>query len=387
MNVIFIADKVEKYGATTSFKELVNRLHSRYGVNPIIISPNNGKISEFAKANNFEFHKINYESVFYYKGKNIIKNILRRNKLQKSIAENETRELSNLNKIIDIKKVDLIHSNINRNDFGCLISEKYGIPHIMHLREFADLDFQMYPAKKSYYKLINENTNQFIAISNTIKEHWIKKGIDNEKIDIIYNGVDSLKFKPMEKLNDGFIHIIMSGSIVPTKGQLELVKAISALPNDKKDKIKVDLYGDGNESYINKIKYVIKRNDLKNIITFKGYTQELYKNIGKYDIGITCSRSEAFGRVTAEYMISGVIPIVSNKGANQELIDNNVNGFVYEYGDYIDLSNKIEKAINLTNEQKCKLITNAEQKAKSKFTADLNAKQIYEEYKKILKLK
>jgi glycosyltransferase involved in cell wall biosynthesis len=44
------------------------------------------------------------------------------------------------------------------------------------------------------------------------------------------------------------------------------------------------------------------------------------------NIGLMCSRDEAFGRVTIEFMLHKMPVIASNSGANPELVINRING-------------------------------------------------------------
>ena len=41
-----------------------------------------------------------------------------------------------------MSKIDIIHTNVNRDDFGILLSQKYHKPHIQHIREFQDQDYK-----------------------------------------------------------------------------------------------------------------------------------------------------------------------------------------------------------------------------------------------------
>ena len=63
-------------------------------------------------------------------------------------------------------------------------------------------------------------------------------------------------------------------------------------------------------------------------------------------IGIVSSEYEAFGRVTIEYMLNGMIPIVSRSGANIEIVCDGVNGYLFELNDSKQLAQKIVMVID-----------------------------------------
>lgn len=388
MKVLYVTDVVDRFGATNSFKEMVKELNSKYNVEPIILTSKKGLITKYANDNQFETYAIGYDSVLYRDSENKLKNFVKRltkRQVQKvKVAYKEYNAMKKVEKLINFDDIDIIHSNINRNDIGARIAQKYKIPHVMHLREFSDLDFNYFPLYNNYINLINSNTNRFIAISRVIKKHWNNKGIPDEKIEVVYNGVDNKKFIPKEKFNDGKIHVIFSGAISPTKGQIEAIKAIKLIKNEFKEKIVLDIYGTGNEEYVKKLHKFILENNLEKNIDFKGYVDNIYEYVGKYDIGLVCSKSEGFGRVTAEYMHAGLIVIASNKGANSELIDNGENGFLYEYGNSDDLSKKIEKVIEEKSDFKQKIVEEAMKKANNMFTAEKNADNVYKIYEEVL---
>jgi len=51
---------------------------------------------------------------------------------------------------------------------------------------------------------------QYVAIRPSIKEHLIKKhGIDESKIEVIYNGIDLERFKPIKKSERDYIKVVI----------------------------------------------------------------------------------------------------------------------------------------------------------------------------------
>ena len=128
---------------------------------------------------------------------------------------------------------------------------------------------------------------------------------------------------------------------------------------------------------------MVKEKQLDKNIKFLGYCSDLRERIQSYDVGIVCSRSEGFGRVTAEYMTAKLCVIASNTGANTELIQNNVNGLLYEYNNNMDLANKITYVYN--NRQKIdEFGEKARQRILENFTKEINAINIKNLYDRIM---
>jgi len=97
-----------------------------------------------------------------------------------------------------------------------------------------------------------------------------------------------------------------------------------------------------------------------------------------------CSRSEGFGRVTAEYMHAQLGIIASDSGANPELIEDGVTGLLFKSGDAKSLADCIIRFYN-NRELLIQLSHAAREKARREYTQHKNAENIYKIYQEILK--
>ena len=73
---------------------------------------------------------------------------------------------------------------------------------------------------------------------------------------------------------------------------------------------------------------------------------------------MNCSKGEGFGLSTVEFMASRLCVLVSNCGANTELIHDQQNGLVFEYGCPKSLADCIEE-LYLDPEKRNRLMRNA----------------------------
>lgn len=385
MKVLYIQDFGDIGGATNSLKELVKKMNNNYNIEPIIITSDYNSVNQYADENNYENYSIKHKQFIVAPSKNIFKKIIKNYFPYILYIYNYIFNLFALKKLekkINFNEIDFVHTNVIRSQIGFIICKKYGIKHIVHLREFSDLDYNCKPLMKNYINYINKYSTQFIAISNVIKEHWIKKGLDESKIKVIYNGVDIIE-KTKKIFSKDKIKMVFCGQICETKGQIQVIEALKLLDEDLLKKIRIDFYGTGEEKYINNLKNYIEKYKLESIISFKGFNKNVREKLQEYDIGFICSKSEAFGRVTVEYMMSRVLVIASDSGANKELITNEVNGLIYEYNNISKLKENIIKAIEILDNRK-DIIDNAYNIANKKYTSDMNSKEIYKVYKRLM---
>ncbi len=386
MKILYIADPLIVGGATRSLVDVVTSIKAR-GMECVVCTSEENSLSKELKGYGIQNFSSGHRAVMDVRPKVrwkrpiifILKAIYYYIRIPAAIHRIEN--------MIDMETVDLIHTNSVRSDIGMLLSRKHHIPHVAHIREFGEDDFDCWTYRLNYTKFINQNTTTVIAISEAVKRSWIKKGIDPEKITVIYNGVNNnaiIPISPIKLCNDRILRLVAVGGICEPKGQHQIVEALGRLPKEVRDNITLDLVGWGDESYIELIRNRAKELKVADRLIIAGAISGVEAILHNYHIGLLCSKSEGFGRVTAEYMHAGLGVIASDTGANPELIQDSVTGLLYRYGDTLELAQKIEKYYrnrNLLSEY----ALNGRKQAGERFTKDRNADSLFELYQGILK--
>ena len=176
--------------------------------------------------------------------------------------------------------------------------------------------------------------------------------------------------------------MIIAGGVCEAKGQYYAIEALSYLPEQIKKNVYLDIAGWADPKYLKKLEKLIKECELESQVKFLGARNDLYEIYKEYDVGLTCSRAEGFGRVTAEYMYAGLCVIGSNTGATPELIEDNKDGLIYDYQNIHELARCIERIYNDRELLRC--LSENGKKSAIKFSSTRNAKEIYEVYLEIL---
>ena len=373
MKVLYVLSRDDKFGAPRALMEMVSTLKEKYNIEPVILTPVKNRINEQCDKLNIENYHIPYGTAMKIKN-DYFNNILR----WLLYKYGNIVSLRRISKKIDISKIDLIHTNNSVIDFGYRISKRNNINHIFHIREFADLDFNYMPFDKNSINYMNNSNN--IAISSVINNHWSNKNVKN--IRVIYDGIDLDTIEPKKKYNSKKIKFLFIGSLCEGKGQMEFLNAIVKLDKEKLSNIEIHFYGTGDNNYIQQIKDFVNKNNLNNNIFLEGYKENVRSVIKDYDVGIINSKSEAFGRVTVEYMATGLCVLASNTGANIELIKNNKTGILFDYKNYDDICEKINYILN--NKEIIKKIgVAARSDVLKKYSKEKNAENVYNLYKEI----
>jgi glycosyltransferase involved in cell wall biosynthesis len=177
----------------------------------------------------------------------------------------------------------------------------------------------------------------FISPSHTLRDFFIKQGVDKDKIKYLKYGFNTQKiefnkkiFTKTSKIKFGFM-----GRVIPTKGIKVLVEAFKELPEET-----LSIYGN--------IGVQKRFLETKNII-FKGQynnnnINEVLKNI---DVLIVPSIwYENAPLVIQEAFLAGIIVITSDIGGMAELVKDKVNGFTFKAGSSEELKKLIKKISN-----------------------------------------
>ena len=290
-----------------------------------------------------------------------------------------------IDNLIDFNAIDVIHCNSSRVDLGAVLSKRHSIPLVWHLREFFNLDYRCYSYRRDYITCMNNTDGCIIAVSNAVRDHWIKKGIRPNLIKTIYNGVDGCReyIDVDNKISERKLRLIMAGSLSEGKGHLELIRAVEMLSDKDRALLRIDIVGDGKNKYQEHLLNKVKRAGLQDTVFFLGYKSHVTEMLHNYDAGLMCSRAEAFGRVTAEYMMAGIPVIASDTGANPELIRDGIDGLLYQQGNAMDLCERITYCMDHP-EMLDGMGRNACKRARAMFDARNNAEQIYWLYKELI---
>lgn len=186
-------------------------------------------------------------------------------------------------------------------------------------------------------KKLFETTPLIIANSKMVKEQIIKNySVREEKIVIIYNGVDLARFTPENRVKwrddvrkglsipqDSLV-LLFVGSGFERKG---LNTLIDSIPFIKKVDIKVLVIGKGN---IDKYMIRAERKALSDKILFLGPQKEIEKYYAAADLFILPTLYDPFSNATLEAMASGLPVITTKNNGATELIENGQEGYILD---------------------------------------------------------
>lgn len=191
-----------------------------------------------------------------------------------------------------------------------------------------------------------------ITVSLALAENLIKTHhIPENKIIIIYNGVDYRTFQPgppcpnLKKelgLPDNILIIGTVARLIKEKGIEQIIECSQIIKRLRKDVFFL-IVGDGpHRSYLEKTVYDHRLDDR---IIFIGYRKDIGELLKIMDIFVLPSLSEGLGIALLEAMAMEKPVIGTNVGGISEIIANEENGYLFPPGNINELAEKIVSLI------------------------------------------
>lgn len=272
----------------------------------------------------------------------------------------------------------LIHTNVGTLHEGLKVAKEFGIPNIMHLREYQDLDFNwnFYPSKKLYEKMLH--TTNVICISNDIKRYF---GLEHyHSCRTIYNGI--LHENEATYISDKENYFMTASRISPEKGLSMTIEAFAGFSKLHGDYV-LRIFGEGADIYKNELKTRAVELGVEDKVKFEGYKSNIPDYLSLATALIVSSRNEGFGRMSAEALIKGCALIGRNSGGTKEIMEN-VPSFPFE--DVDGCINQMCRVVNLLQIREDNQLLGSQKIAKDLFSIEKNVEKIYEFYNDILSL-
>ncbi|UPZ16066.1 glycosyltransferase family 4 protein [Flavobacterium humidisoli] len=319
--ILFIAHDGGAYGANQSLINIVSSLKER-GVFVTVVFPLRGMICDFFDKNGWDYHIVSFRNELRPKTDGIIsylKNILRvfYKKYLNSLAIKELYD------IVDLNKINIIHSNSGVVAIGVALAKNKNIRHIWHLREYIHPSYGLYlfGGIQKYKKRI-KRTDNIICITN-----GVARGFDVvEKAFVLHDAVRKKpifsKPQPKEK------YFLFCSALTKSKGVEEAIDAFSKVVKVNNG-YKLLIVGEGSSDYENYLKEKVVKIGLENDIDFLGFRKDVDELMIKATAFLMCSRNEAMGRVTVESMLNFCIVFGYNDSGTAEIVEHNKTGFLY----------------------------------------------------------
>lgn len=367
----------KKGGSNAALIENVVLLQSKFEF--LIIVPFEGSFTQQLRENNIRYLTVN--SLVWRHSQKEKMSILR---TLKKVLINLVADFK-IFKIAKKENVDLIHINVSAIGVGWLPAKFLKKNVIWHLRELNDKD-QRSPLDFPRVSAAMFRRSTLVPISMFVEEYYKKYLGENSKFELVSDGISEEQLSKIPNLSSKkkqFFQIVFLGGYQTHKGLSTVIQSLSILAHDYRDiKFHLSVYGSQYKENFESYQIQAKKYGVAEFISFHGFagnSNDVYSNA---DIVIS-GGLEAFGRVAAEGIAAGRIVVGSDQGATTELIDNGINGLIFQYANPISLAKSIHRATVSWKELVNNINKNREQNIQ-KVSSKRTAQKIELLYKKLI---
>lgn len=251
--------------------------------------------------------------------------------------------------IVNSINPDIIHIHGTESVYGLIeFNNKY--PTIVSIQGLLNLYNTIYHNLFSKYSAINElqiiKNNKYFGSRTEWVNKFLLKNNPLAKIYYLPEAINDIYFK--NKVKETNNNLIFVGSLEQRKGVEKAIEIFSFVKKSFNDS-KLYIIGDGNLEYVNYLKKLVIDLELENNVYFLGYLSpdKISEYYNKSTILIFPTEIDNSPNVVCEAMASGVIVIASNVGGLASLIEDKLNGFLFEKNDIKGMG---ECAVNILSD-------------------------------------
>ena len=322
--VLFVNHEDDLVGGSS--KSLLNMLHSvRDVVAPIILLRKEGPVHDFFKSEGYEcvvipFRRITFQGTLW-------------KRIYRSLPHFITNSFINLRCILRASRlvreegISIIHSNSSVIDVGYEIARFTGVKHVWHLREFVDagLGVRFFGGYKRWKRKVDKS-DAVIVISSQLRSYLGYDGVANVFCipDAVCGESDTVFLKEKDKY-----FLFCSAKLSSVKHPEVAIEAFEK-SGLAREGYRLVFTGNIDDGYKDDLLSLVIDKSLLHVVDFIGYVPDvkgLMSNAAGY---LMCSEFEGLGRVTIEAMFYGCPVIARRSGGTLEIVEDNVNGFMYD---------------------------------------------------------
>jgi len=200
------------------------------------------------------------------------------------------------------------------------------------------------PGRKQKLLTALQKATRIFSVSDSLKQLVVSLGADNDKIRVIGNGIDVIKFYPLDKsdaraelniANDAKV-LISVGALVDRKGFHRVIELLPALVKQYPNLIYLIVGGDSPEGNIySRLQQQVKALSLEDHVRFLGAypSDQLKLPLSSADVFVLATANEGWANVFLEAMACGLPVITTDVGGNKEVVNSPELGTVVAFGE------------------------------------------------------
>lgn len=253
-------------------------------------------------------------------------------------------------------KPDVIHSRNWGAIEAAIAGRLAGVPVVIHSEHGYEVEsLSKTPRRQQWMRrFVCSTADAFLTVSRELRDfHAEQAGVDRNRIRVIYNGVDTVRFAPNEPARamsraaldiapDDFVAGAV-GRIVPIKDYTTLLQATSVLAT-KIPNFKLMIVGDGPE--LRGLTALAESLGVRERLLLPGRRDDIPDLLAAMDVFVQASLREGMSNTLLEAMSTGLPAVVTRVGGNPEVVHEGRTGWMFAPGEVESLSQLLLQLAN-----------------------------------------
>ncbi len=232
--------------------------------------------------------------------------------------------------------------------YGFLGAKLSGVPVLIHSEHGRTFDDRA--VRFRVQRLFSHFTDRLFAVTEQLKSDLVRHiEIPKQRIEVLYNGVDLGRFRPVDResqrarLGIAREELVVGsvGRLVAVKNYPLLLRAFHALGRPASRLI---LVGDGPEK--GSLRVLAAQLGIADRVTLLGHRDDVPECLAAMDVFVLPSVSEGMSNTLLEAMGSGIPVVASDVGGNPEIVRPNLDGLLFPSNDLPALTSALHAMAN-----------------------------------------
>ena len=260
-------------------------------------------------------------------------------------------------RLVEERGINLIDAHFAYPDgyAAAVLSRRFGLPYTVTLRG-TEVRMSRLPALRKRLVTALNGAAQVITVANSLRDTVLKAGAEGSKITRVGNGVDTQRFRVLDRqqaraelgIKPEADVMISVGGLVPRKGFHRIIELLPELLHRNPRLHYIIVGGASPEGdFAEQLREQAMRGGVAESVSFLGPVEpeKLAVPLSAADVFVLATENEGWANVFLEAMACGLPVITTTVGGNAEVVCNESLGTLVPFGDAAAMADAIEDAI------------------------------------------
>jgi glycosyltransferase involved in cell wall biosynthesis len=268
---------------------------------------------------------------------------------------------SGIRRVIGRFRPDVVHTHLESNYIGPFVAKRCGVKAVV-----SSFHSSVYVAPRGKWSVRNRTRRAVLRKLGRTADALVAGskyaadvaaqvcGVPASSVHIIHNAVDVTRLSRITPhlavraelgLPDDEVLLVTLGTVKEAKNHQLLLRAMRLVAQTRSN-VSALIIGGGSSEFIDQLRALAKQLGVDEKVHFLGFREDAYAVVKACDLFVLPSLWEGLPLAALEAMACGTPVLTSDIPPHRELIDHDVDGWLFRSGDEVDLTQKIIGALD-----------------------------------------